>query len=315
MSAKPAGERPAAIERAPKSDDIAHGPSTVPESDVSAAAGSERRRKTGPAAPFDPLAERYDRDFSTSLTGRAQRESVWRYLRDLVRPGAEVLDLGCGTGEDALWLLTRGARVTALDASPEMVEIARRKVEAAGFGDRAAFVACSIEALAGTDLEWARTGAASASFDLALSNFAAINCVRDLTPLAAFLALAIRPGGRLVLVVFAPRCLWEMLWYSAHRDPKRAFRRLFGDADWISPGGERVLIRYWREREIARALAPSFRLVARRGIGLLIPPSYMDPLAARWPRLLDAMAEIERPFLRAGAHWADHLLLDFERCE
>lgn len=40
----------------------------------------------------------------------------------------DVLDLGCGGGEHALWLLEHGARVVALDASSRMVELARRRL-------------------------------------------------------------------------------------------------------------------------------------------------------------------------------------------
>jgi demethylmenaquinone methyltransferase/2-methoxy-6-polyprenyl-1,4-benzoquinol methylase len=48
-------------------------------------------------------------------------------------PGAEVLEIGCGTGAVTRRLLARGARVTALDQDPEMLERARRNV-AAGAG-------------------------------------------------------------------------------------------------------------------------------------------------------------------------------------
>jgi ubiquinone/menaquinone biosynthesis C-methylase UbiE len=43
----------------------------------------------------------------------------------LFRPGETVLDLGCGTGEDAECLDLFGVSVRDLDASPEMVRIAR----------------------------------------------------------------------------------------------------------------------------------------------------------------------------------------------
>ena len=46
-----------------------------------------------------------------------------------VRPGSRVLDVGCGTGDLTLELLSREARVTALDVSPGMVEVARKRAE------------------------------------------------------------------------------------------------------------------------------------------------------------------------------------------
>lgn len=47
--------------------------------------------------------------------------------------GKTVLDLGCGSGENIGPLLARGAHVMAIDLSPELVELARKRVELSGF--------------------------------------------------------------------------------------------------------------------------------------------------------------------------------------
>jgi 2-polyprenyl-3-methyl-5-hydroxy-6-metoxy-1,4-benzoquinol methylase len=46
--------------------------------------------------------------------------------------GKTVLDLGCGQGENTVALVARGARVRALDISPELVEIAARRLREQG---------------------------------------------------------------------------------------------------------------------------------------------------------------------------------------
>jgi 2-polyprenyl-3-methyl-5-hydroxy-6-metoxy-1,4-benzoquinol methylase len=60
-----------------------------------------------------------------------------RYLDDLLRPleaGAAVLDVGCGSGRPvAKHLVERGFRVTGLDISHQLLELARRDVPAATF--------------------------------------------------------------------------------------------------------------------------------------------------------------------------------------
>jgi SAM-dependent methyltransferase len=43
--------------------------------------------------------------------------------------GKRVLDFGCGTGEDAIMLAVRGARVIGIDISPELIELARKRAE------------------------------------------------------------------------------------------------------------------------------------------------------------------------------------------
>jgi ubiquinone/menaquinone biosynthesis C-methylase UbiE len=49
--------------------------------------------------------------------------------------GQQVLDFGCGTGGDSTLIAARGARVTAMDISPDLLELAERRVELDGFGD------------------------------------------------------------------------------------------------------------------------------------------------------------------------------------
>ena len=43
-----------------------------------------------------------------------------------------ILDLGCGTGGHALVLARRGYRITGVDRSASMLEIARRKAKEVG---------------------------------------------------------------------------------------------------------------------------------------------------------------------------------------
>ena len=70
------------------------------------------------ASPFDALAADYDRSFTASAIGQRMRAAVWRRLDTAFAPGERVLELNCGTGEDAVHLAERGVRVLATDVSP-----------------------------------------------------------------------------------------------------------------------------------------------------------------------------------------------------
>ncbi len=159
---------------------------------------------------FDSLAARYDELWTHAPVGRHQRNAVWERMDTQFHPGDTVLDLGCGTGADALHLMDAGVHVRAIDASPEMVRLARnRGVDARPL---------AIENLVRLD----------ASFDGALSNFGVLNCIDDLPRFGAALAPLVRPRGRVLLCVMGRFCLWETLHYLGRRDLAKACRRFRG---------------------------------------------------------------------------------------
>src|SRR5262245_44821759 len=68
---------------------------------------------------YDAHAAEYARD-----TLGVQVAPLYEPFLTLVPPGGHVLDVGCGSGRDALAFLGRGFRVTAIDASGEMARLA-----------------------------------------------------------------------------------------------------------------------------------------------------------------------------------------------
>jgi SAM-dependent methyltransferase len=79
---------------------------------------------------FDSLAATYDDDFTESEIARWLRARVHERLTLHFGAGDQVLELGCGTGEDALYLARRGVQVLATDASLAMLDVARAKTAA-----------------------------------------------------------------------------------------------------------------------------------------------------------------------------------------
>jgi len=242
-----------------------------------------------PAQAFDSLAANYDQLWTHAPSGRLQREAFWNYARRYLEGAKKVLDIGCGTGEDARRLMRQGVRVTALDISASMVVVARaRGVDA--------------RVLAAEELE-----TIDDCFDAAISNFGALNCVPDLASLRDRLARVVKAGGCAILCMLSRFCLWETVWFLVRGEPRKAVRRWRGAT--ITSGGLRVY--YPRVRDVQRALAPQFTLVEQRGIGIGVPPSYMNfPESA-----LRRAAAVDRgisalPGFRACG---DHTLLIFRR--
>jgi SAM-dependent methyltransferase len=190
-----------------------------------------------------------------------------------------------------------------------MVELATRKVRAAGFGPTAA----PVEQLVLEEIgDYHTRDLEAGPFDGAYSNFAALNCLPDLRFLAAPLARLIRPGGSLALVIFGPCSLGEVFVELLRGRPSAAFRRLRGAAP-ARLGGESFAVWYPTPGTVADALAPYFTRRAVRGIGILVPPSSAEPWISRFPRLVSSLEAADRVLSAPFALLADHVLIHLER--
>lgn len=256
-------------------------------------------------AAFDDLAASYDATFTDTPLGRLLRDRVWARVDPLVGPGTRVLELNCGTGEDAAHLASLGAVVLATDAAADMVAATRAKADRRGVGERVATAAIAIESLDVLDVD-----PFGGPFDLVLSDFGGINCVADLPRIGPALARLVRPGGSVVLVVMGPVVPWEWGWYLVRRQPGRAFRRFRRSTEWRG-----MTIRYPSPRTVARALGPAFRVESVAPIGVVLPPSYVGEWVAARPALLRTLARWENRVDRVpGAAWlGDHYLVHLRR--
>ncbi len=260
------------------------------------------------SAPFDSLAAGYDAGFTATPLGALLRQAVQRRLDACFAPGSRVLEIACGTGEDAVHLGRRGVRVLATDAAEAMIERAREKVTAAGLAGIVEPRRLAIEdlaALAGT----------IDSFDGAFSDFGGLNCVADLPSAARDLAALLRPGAALLLCVMGPLVPWEWAGFLGRGEPGKAFRRLRrGGVPWRG-----VTVRYPSPTALRRAFAPAFRPVRLSAVGALLPPTEWaiewERWAARHPCLLAALARWERRLetLPPLPWLADHYLLELVR--
>ncbi len=259
---------------------------------------------------FDTIANSYDALFTRSRIGSAQRDLVRRYLRTLLPEGMRlnILEIACGTGEDAVWFARKGHAVTATDASQPMLDAASAKVAAEGLR-----TLVQLRLLRAEEIIAARAGE---PYDLLFSNFGGLNCLSPsaLGRLAPDLRTLLKPGGRLVVVVMPRFCAWETLYFLLKGDLANAFRRRSSGAVRANLGGAHVATWYHSPRSLAKLLGPSFRLAECRPVGLSIPPSYLEPFIAARPRAFRALAALDRglsgwTFLASAA---DHALLDFE---
>ncbi len=244
---------------------------------------------------FDSFAASYDTTFGRSPTGRLFRFRLAERVMSETAPGARILDIGCGTGEDAVWLAAQGYSVHGIDVSPKMIGTAKAK--AVERGSTATFECRSVQSLA---QEMAR-------FQAVISNFGALNCVPAVT--WAGILPGLLTGSGSAFVVLMGRRPWP-----------EGIRRGSGAADRgqiaeVRVGPSSVSVQYESVAAVKRSLASTATVSRVEALGCLVPGPGYDGFARRHPILIGvlAMAESvvrEAPFFKGRG---DHTLFEFQR--
>jgi ubiquinone/menaquinone biosynthesis C-methylase UbiE len=257
---------------------------------------------------FNIMAKDYDDHFTRSLIGRSQRNAVWSILTQTFRSGDHVLELNCGTGEDAFFLSRNGVSVTACDASNRMIEVAQKRRVAEALFAPTRFHLLPTERL--LDLQ------SEAQFDGVFSNFSGLNCVQDLHHTAEDLAALVKSGAPLLLCMSTRFCLSEILWFLLHGNVRKAFRRCSGHTT-AKVGEFTIDVYYPTVYKIRKLFSPYFVMRSCTGIGIAVPPSYVESSIRRFPKLLVVLQSIDKVISRLP--WfrviGDHMLLHFERVQ
>lgn len=259
---------------------------------------------------FDRLAPEYDALVSGD-TFRHQRAQTHAAFNEWIRPGFRVLEIGCGTGLDTVFLAGLGARVVACDPSEEMLARTRRRLITACLGDRIGLLSCGLQDLP----QYLDTLDRSEGFDAIVSNFGALNCVPSLDALGVLGRRHLRPGGSILIGLIGRSCVWETLYFTLRGERAKAARRRASPAS-LPVAGVEVPTFYHQQRDIGATLGHAFTLAATIGIGVLVPPPYLEPRWQQVPRpVRAAVAGLDR--IVAGwplcNQFGDHTLMCWEK--
>jgi SAM-dependent methyltransferase len=257
--------------------------------------------------PFDPLAATYDHDFTRSAIARYLRDRVQQRLLLHFSAGQHLLEMGCGTGEDALFLAQHDIQVTATDVGSGMLAIAHEKTQ---HESRVCVLPLDLNALPENSSDF------NQSFDGAFANFGVLNCLSEWQSLALWLSQRITSGGVLGFAIMPPFCAWEMLWHSGHGDFKTAFRRWRKMTTFQpTPDATPMQIIYPTVRHITRSFAPHFERIHIMPVGVFLPPSDIYGIIEARPSLLAGLRRLEQIAGQISplALFADHYWIELRR--
>jgi len=256
---------------------------------------------------FDSVAADYDGPRGNNALIQDMRNEMWHWLDTTFAPGSRLIDIGCGTGLDAIRTAQLGHHVTATDWSPQMAQRTSDRAASGQLTDRVRVLPVGAQELHRLD--------GPGAYDGAYSNLGPLNCVPDLREVSRECARLLRPGGALVFTVIGRICPWEIAHYLRRRQWERAKVRFARGSVPVGMNKHTVWTRYYGPREFYRAFEDHFALAHYRGLCVFAPPPYLTWVRERHSRWYEWLWRLDRrvagrPFLREVG---DHFLMVMTR--
>ena len=249
---------------------------------------------------YDSISCSYDEQLKDGIIANIIRKTFQNKLLNNFKPGSKLLELGCGTGTDSVFLAKHGIYVSANDISPGMIHVALEKIRSEELNSHLKVcVKDSEEAIINSKI----------IYDGVISNFDCVNYL-DISALSTNLLKITGECATIQFTLLNKKCLWEFVYYLLKLQPLKALRYfknrekfLFNILDLKSPG------------EIIRNFSPDFRIKKITGIGLLIPPDGLKGLQKRFPGFFGRLEKLDMllasviPF----CNFCDHYIIEMEK--
>lgn len=251
-------------------------------------------------AAFNKQSAIFDAIYRENTIVQYKRERVRDVVCRYVPKGSHILELNCGTGEDAIFFAQHGYTVHATDISNGMLEKATEKVQQQGLQNEVSFEQCSFTSLASL--------AGGEQYDAVFSNFGGLNCTNELDKVLLSFNTVLKPGGIACLVILPKFCLPETLLILKGKF-KTATRRFFSSKGRRAHiEGEYFTCWYYSPSYIKQVLRNDFVVESVEGLCTFVPPSYIEHFAEKYPRLFGFLKNIE---MRLKTAWPWRAIGDY----
>jgi ubiquinone/menaquinone biosynthesis C-methylase UbiE len=256
---------------------------------------------------FDSVAAEYDGALGNNALVQRIRARTMAAVLHNISPTQHLLDLGCGTGLDAVSLAHAGYRVTAIDWSAEMIRRTRERITQANLQNKV-----DVRHLGFHQLDEFQADV----FDGVYSDLGPLNCAAKIDEVADSLARIIRPQGKIIASVIGRVCPLEWIYYFFKGQWKRANLRFCRGLVPVPLNGRTVWTRYFAPGEFGEVFeGAAFKLVSLRALSLFVPPPYMIRFAERHSSLINFLQSLDDsmghlPLIR---NWGDHFLVVMQK--
>jgi len=259
------------------------------------------------AAAFTQQSKVFDQLYTGNIIIEYKRKRFREHILSYAKKNASMLELNCGTGDDAIFFSQRGFTIHATDISKGMLDVLGKKLGTNQNKDSITVEQCSF-----TDLNSLQF---KGPFDYIYSNFGGLNCTPDLEKVLHSLGSLVKPGGVITLVIISKFCLWEILLMFKGKF-KTAFRRFFATKGRKANVEERAFkCWYYSPSFVKKSMKDQFEFLSLEGLCSIVPPSYIEDFAKKYQKSFRLLANKEN---RLKSHWpwnqmGDYFIISFRR--
>jgi ubiquinone/menaquinone biosynthesis C-methylase UbiE len=254
---------------------------------------------------FDIASISYDETFTNTSIGKAQRMQVYRQLNTVIhqKKRLHILELNCGTGEDANYFIKLKHTITATDISSKMIAVAKDKFKNKDIN----FYQLDINQL--------HQQTFTNNFDLIFSNFGGFNCLSK-NEIATFFLSAnkiLNTEGKIALVIMPKHTIWEKIYFFLKGDFKKANRRNTNYSIEANVDGTAVKTWYFNPKEMVE-IAKEFSVKKIKPVGFFVPPSYLQSSLLGNKTVVLFLSFLDRLFpFSFLAKYADHYYIELQK--
>jgi len=252
------------------------------------------------ASAFDSASEEYDVTIGKNFINTLIRQRSLEVLYEIIRPDDILIEIGAGTGAEAIQIARRVSGIFATDISPAMVELLTLKAKARKLQSK--IVSLRIPA---ADIGGLRDRIPGGKARVVYSFNGALNCEPRFDRFLEGLTEVMQDGGFFVCSIRNTLCLSEVLTYAALLRPA-GMRKRKVQPMMVSVGGMDIPSTYYPASEFAAKFRDDFKLVMMLGLPALLPPAYLNDYYVKARSVLKSLEGADRalasrfPFNRIG---------------
>jgi len=258
---------------------------------------------------FDSASEEYDYTISHNYINSWIRKRSVDELHKITKESDVLLEIGCGTGSEAIQISRHVTGIVATDISEKMLDLLKRKVKAKRLDHK--ILATKARA---SEISAVKSLLPEGKVRVAYSFNGALNCEPDIHRAPDQLSRVIQDGGYFLCSIRNTLCLAESLSHSLVLQFDQVAKRK-DQPIMVSVGGMDIPSYYYSPSRFTNIFSGHFKVRKIIGLPALLPPAYLSNYYLRIGKATSILEKLENvlgghfPFNRLG----DQTLFVFQK--